>query len=50
MNYSKQTIRTENGTITIHRPILSDSERQKKEQEVIKALGRFGKELRKDEK
>ena len=46
---SKQ-IKTANGTITIHRPILSESERQKKEQEVIKALGRFGKELRKDEK
>ena len=42
MNYTKQ-IKTENGTITIHRPILSESEKKKREQEVKEALGRFGK-------
>ena len=42
MNYSKEIIKTENGTITIHRPILSESEKKKREQEVIEALGRFG--------
>lgn len=48
MNYTKQTIKTENGTITIHKPILNDSEKQKKEQELIKALARFGKEIEKE--
>lgn len=43
MQYTKQTIKTEYGTITIHRPILSDAERKKREQEVITALARFGK-------
>ena len=43
MNYSKQTIKTQNGTITIHKPILSDSEKKKREQEVTNALSRFGK-------
>lgn len=43
MNYTKQTIKTENGTITINRPILNDSEKKKREQELIKALSRFGK-------
>lgn len=50
MNYSKQTIKTQNGTITIHKPILTNSEKQKREQEVINALSRFGKEIKKDEK
>lgn len=48
MNYTKQTIKTENGTITIHKPILSDSEKQKREQEVITALSRFGKAKEKE--
>ena len=43
MNYTNKIIKTENGTITIHKPILNDSEKQKKEQELIKALARFGK-------
>lgn len=48
MNYSKQVIKTENGTITIHRPKLSDSEQKKREQEVITALARFGKTKEKE--
>lgn len=43
MQYTEKTIITEHGTITIHKPILSDSEREKREQEVIQALKRFGK-------
>lgn len=43
MNYTKQVIKTQNGTITIHKPILNVSEKQKREQELIKALGKFGK-------
>ena len=43
MTYTTQTIETEHGIITIHKPILTDSERKKREQEVITALERFGK-------
>ena len=48
MQYTKQTIKTENGTITIHRPILSEVEKKKREQEVINALSRFGKAKEKE--
>lgn len=47
MNYTTQTITAKNFTITIHKPILDDSERKKREQEVINALERFGKEMEK---
>lgn len=47
MVYTEQIIKTEHGTITIHKPILNDSERKKREQELIKALERFGKEQEK---
>ncbi len=47
MQYTTQTITTEKFTITVHKPILSDSERTKQEQEVVKALSRFGKEMEK---
>lgn len=47
MKYSTQTITGENFTITVHKPILNDSERKKREQEVINALERFGKETEK---
>ena len=43
MEYTTQTITGNNFTVTVHRPILSDSERKKREQEVIHALERFGK-------
>ena len=43
MEYTTQTITGNNFTVTVHRPILSDSERKKREQEVINALERFGK-------
>lgn len=47
MNYSTHTITGENFTVTVHKPILNDSERKKREQEVINALARFGKETEK---
>lgn len=50
MEYTTQTITTENFTVTVHRPILSDSERKKREQEVITALARFGQAIEKEKK
>lgn len=43
MQYTQKTIKTERYTVTIHAPILTDNERAKREQEVVNALGRFGK-------
>lgn len=47
MKYTTQTITGNNFTITVHRPVLDDSERKKREQEVVNALARFGKEMEK---
>ena len=47
MQYTTQTITGENFTITVHKPILSDSDRQKREKELVSALERFGKETEK---
>lgn len=47
MQYTTQTITGTNFTITVHKPILSDSERKKREQDLVKALERFGKETEK---
>lgn len=47
MQYTTHTITGDNFTITVHKPILSDSERHKREQDVVKALERFGKETEK---
>ena len=41
MSYTTQTITGENFTIVIHKPILSDSERKKREQELVNALENF---------
>lgn len=43
MQYTEKTIKTSSYTVVIRRPILTDSEREKREQDVIKALERFGK-------
>jgi hypothetical protein len=48
MQYTTQTITTEKFTVTVHRPILSDSERKKREQEVITALAKFGKAIERE--
>ena len=42
--YRTKTIVVGNATIEINRPILSASERAKREQEVIRALQFFGKD------
>ena len=48
MNYTTQTIKTKHGIITIHQPILSDSERRTREQDVVSALEHFGKAITKE--
>jgi hypothetical protein len=48
MEYTEKTIKTERYTVTIRRPILSDSERAKREREVVQALERFGKAIEKE--
>ena len=50
MQYTTQTITTEKFTVTVHRPILTDSERKKVEQEVVQALARFGKAIEKEKR
>ena len=50
MEYTTHTITGENYTVTIHRPILTDSERTKREGEATKALERFGKAIEKEKK
>lgn len=42
--YRTKTIRVGNATIEIHRPILTDGERSKRENQVIDALKGFGKD------
>ena len=47
MQYTTQTITGTNFVINVHRPILTDSERKKRESELVKALEHFGKEMEK---
>lgn len=42
--YRTKTIRVGNATIEIHRPILTEDERSKRENQVIDALKGFGKD------
>ena len=42
--YRTKTIKVGNATIEIHRPILTDEERSKRENQVIDALKGFGKD------
>lgn len=44
--YRTKVIQAGNATIEIHRPILTDAERSKRENQVIDALRGFGKELK----
>lgn len=48
MEYTTQTITGENFTITVHKPILTDIERRKREQEATKALESFGKAIERE--
>ena len=41
--YRTKTIQVGNATVEIHRPILTDAERTKRENQVIDALRGFGK-------
>lgn len=47
--YRTKTIRVGNATIEIHRPILTDAERSKRESQVIDALRGFGKEQKNEQ-
>ena len=42
--YRTKVIKVGNCTVEINRPILDDTERRKREDQVIEALKRFGKE------
>ena len=44
--YRTKVIQAGNATIEIHRPLLSEQERNKRENQVIDALRGFGKELK----
>jgi hypothetical protein len=50
MKYTEKTIKTEHFTVKIHKPILSDSEKAKREQEVANALVKFGKAIEKEKR
>ena len=43
--YITETIQVGNAVVTIHRPILSESERAKRTEAVITALRNFGKAI-----
>lgn len=43
--YTTKTIRHGNCIITIHRPILSQTEREKRERQVVTALAQYGRSL-----
>jgi hypothetical protein len=43
--YYSKTIQVGNVTVTIHRPILTDAERLKAEENVKSALSRFGRAM-----
>ena len=47
--YRTKTIRVGNATIEIHRPILTDQERNKREDQIRDALKGFGKGTKDDE-
>jgi hypothetical protein len=40
--YHTKTIQVGNAVVTIHRPILSDRERKSIEENIVSALGRYG--------
>jgi hypothetical protein len=48
--YRTKVIRVGNATIEIHRPILTDDERNKRENQVIDALKGFGKGIKEYER
>lgn len=43
--YITMTIQVGNATVCIHRPILSEREREKRTEELVSALARYGKAI-----
>ena len=43
--YTSKTMKIGNVTVTIHRPILTDAERLKAEENIKSALSRFGRAM-----
>jgi hypothetical protein len=46
--YRTKTIQVGNVVVTIHRPVLTESERAKRTEELVSALGRYGKALKEE--
>lgn len=43
--YITKTIQVGNATVTIHQPILTESERAKRTEELVSALSRYGRAI-----
>lgn len=43
--YTTQTIKVGNAVVTIHRPILTEKEREKRTEELVSALSRYGRAI-----
>ena len=43
--YTTETIRVGNAIVCIHRPVLTESERAKRTEELVSALARYGKAI-----
>ena len=43
--YITKTIKVENVTVYVHRPVLTESERAKRTEELVSALSRYGKAI-----
>ena len=46
--YRTETITVGNATVIIHRPILTESERAKRTEELVSALSRYGRAIMKN--
>lgn len=48
--YRTRTLKVGNVTVCIHRPILTEQERAKVEENIVSALGRYGRAIYSDNK
>ena len=48
--YNTKTIKVGNATISIHRPVLTEAERVRRTEEIVLALGRYGRAIIGEEK
>ena len=48
--YITKTIKVGNATISIHRPVLTEVERARRTEEIVLALGRYGRAIIGEEK